>query len=91
VHIGKKIKLTGLYYASGGKLDQMPEFWKNSVMTLSSCIYECGTTRYKGRIKELAATESPKIELKKKEEYSYEEKSLEESVQTGRDFNSLPH
>ncbi len=51
-------------------------------MTLSYHIFEFGTTRYKGRNKKPTATESLKIELKKEEEYSYEEESLEESVQT---------
>ena len=81
MHIWKEVKHTALHYAIGNKLDQRPEFWKNLVMTLSSCIYEFGTTRYKGRNKKSEATESLKIESKKEEEYSYDEESYKLSVE----------
>jgi hypothetical protein len=45
---------------------------KISYNTLSH-IHEFGTTRFKGRNKRPAATDSLKIELKKEEEYSYDE------------------
>jgi hypothetical protein len=58
---------------------------KELVTTLSSQFNEFGTTRYKGRNKKPTSSKSPKYEIKKEEEYSYDEESYELSVEAAKD------
>ncbi len=75
-----KFKVAGPYFFISDTFAQRPDFYKNLVMVNSSCFYEFGTHRRRGRSEKVLGTESPKIYVTGEEDYFFDEESVDNSA-----------